>query len=123
MTSPKVVLKVKGRVPRRWMPPAVPSLEDQFLVGLLDEGLEEPTLEFEADLMDKRLDPVGEMRVVVGQGQGHLEPEFERERLPLAVDGAEGACGTGRNAWSGHDHILPTGSSAVRGRGSQRARG
>jgi len=69
---------------------AVTTLEDQFLVGLLDEGFEEPTLEFEAGLMDKRLDPVGEMRVVVGQGQGHLEPEFEGERLTLAVDGAEG---------------------------------
>ena len=56
---------------------AVASLEDQLLVGLLDEGSEEPALDFEAGLMDERLDLVGEMLVLVGQGQGHLKLELE----------------------------------------------
>ncbi len=38
---------------------AVPPLKDQFLVGLLDEGPEEPPLDFEPGLMDERLDLVG----------------------------------------------------------------
>src|SRR5437763_17125908 len=69
---------------------AVPSLEAQLQVGLLDEGPEESALDHEAGLMDGRLDPVGEMVVLVGQGQGHLQPEFQGERLALSVDGAEG---------------------------------
>ena len=69
---------------------AVPPLEDQFLVGLLDEGSEEPALDFEAGVMDEGLDLVGEMLVLVGHGQGHLQRQLERERLALAVDGAEG---------------------------------
>jgi hypothetical protein len=52
-------------------------LEDQFLVGLLDEGLEEPALDFESGLMDERLDLIGEVLVVVGHGHGHLQLEFE----------------------------------------------
>ena len=45
MTSPKIVLNVKGRVPL--VPDAGaafagPVLQDQILVGLLDEDLEEP---------------------------------------------------------------------------------
>ena len=56
---------------------ALPPLEDQFLVGLLDEGLEEPALDFETALMDERLDLVGEMLVLIGHGQGHLQPQFE----------------------------------------------
>ena len=44
VTSPKIVLNVKGRVPRRWMPaPPLPCrCENQFLIGLLDQDLEEP---------------------------------------------------------------------------------
>jgi hypothetical protein len=56
---------------------AVPLLEDQLSVGLLDEDLEEPALEFEPGLMDERLDLVGEMLVLVGHGHGHLQLEFE----------------------------------------------
>jgi hypothetical protein len=56
---------------------ALPPLEDQFLVGFLDEGSEEPALDFETRLMDERLDLVGEMLVLVGQGQGHLQSQFE----------------------------------------------
>ena len=52
---------------------AVPLLEDQFVVGLLDEDLEEPPLDFEAGLMDVGLDLVGEMLVLVRHGQGHLQ--------------------------------------------------
>ena len=83
VTSPKVVLKVKGRVPRRWMPaPALPCrlLQDQFLVGLLDEGSEEPALDFEAGLMDERLDLVGEVLVLGRHGQGHLQRELAVRR-------------------------------------------
>jgi hypothetical protein len=56
---------------------ALPPLENQFLVGLLDEGLEEPALDFETTLMDERLDLVGEMLVLIGHGQGHLQAQFE----------------------------------------------
>ena len=45
VTSPKVVLKVNDRVPRHWIPaPALPQqlCRTDFLVGLLDEGSEEP---------------------------------------------------------------------------------
>ena len=44
---------------------AVPVLQDQFLVGLLDEDLEEPALNCETGLMGERLDLVGEMLVLV----------------------------------------------------------
>ena len=67
---------------------AVPLLEDQFVIGLLDEDLEEPPLEFEAGLMDVGLDLVGEMLVLVRHGQGHLQRQFEREGLVDPVDGA-----------------------------------
>jgi hypothetical protein len=49
----------------------VPLLEDQFPIGLLDEDLEEPPLEFETDLMNVGLDLVGEMLVLMRHGQGH----------------------------------------------------
>jgi hypothetical protein len=45
---------------------AAAALKDEFLVGLLDEDLEEPALDFETGLMDERLDLVGEMLVLVG---------------------------------------------------------
>src|SRR5512135_1909803 len=47
---------------------AVPTLEDEFLVGLLDEDWEEPALDLEAGVMDERLDLLGEMLVLVGHG-------------------------------------------------------
>jgi hypothetical protein len=55
----------------------VPLLEDQFLVGLLDEDLEETALDFETALMDERLDLVGEMLVLIGHGKGHLQLQFD----------------------------------------------
>ena len=71
VTSPKIVLKVNGRVPRCWCTAAfaAPVLQDQLLVGLLDEGLEEPALDLEAGLMDARLDLVGEVLVLGGMGR------------------------------------------------------
>jgi hypothetical protein len=56
---------------------AVPTLEDEFLVGLLDQDLEEPALDFETGVMNECLDLLGEMLVLVGHGQGHLQPEFK----------------------------------------------
>jgi len=38
---------------------AVPTLEDQLLVGLLHEDLKEPALDFEIGLMNERFDLVG----------------------------------------------------------------
>ena len=93
VTSPKMVLKVKGRVPRRWMPApafAVPVLENQFLIGLLDQDLEEPALDFETGLMNVRLNLVGEMLVLPWHGHGDLQPQCERQRLAVRLDGAEG---------------------------------
>ena len=84
MTSPKVVLKVNGRAPSR-MPNAafaVPPLQDQFLVGLLDEGSEELAPDFETGLMDERLDLVGEMLVLSWYGQREFQRQPERERCP-----------------------------------------
>jgi hypothetical protein len=52
---------------------AVPLLEDQIVIGLLDEDPEEPTLEFETGLMDVGLDLVGEMLILGRNGQGHLQ--------------------------------------------------
>jgi hypothetical protein len=60
------------------------------LVGLLDEGAEETTLDFEAGVMDASLDLVGEMLVLFGHGQGHLKRQLERKGLALAIDGSEG---------------------------------
>src|SRR5271157_6259724 len=40
--------------------------------------------------MDERLDLVGEMLVLLWHGQGHLQRQFERERLTGWLDGAEG---------------------------------
>ena len=69
---------------------AVPVLQDQFLVGLLDEGLEEPALDCDTGLMGERLDLVGEMLVLLWHRQGHLQRQFERECLTVILDGAEG---------------------------------
>ena len=92
VTSPKVVLKVNGRVPRRWMTGAgfaAAVLQDQLLVGLLDEGSEEPALDLKAGLMDERLDLVGEVLVLGRHGQGHPQRQLQREGLIVPVDGAE----------------------------------
>ena len=62
---------------------ALPPLEDQFLVGFLDEDLEEAALDVQARVMDERLDLVGEMFVLVGHGQGH--PQLELQGEPLRV--------------------------------------
>jgi hypothetical protein len=43
---------------------AVATLDDQFLVGLLDEGTEESPLDFEPGLMDEGLDLVGEVAIL-----------------------------------------------------------
>ena len=43
---------------------AVPVLRDQFLVGLLNESLEEPALNFQTSLMNDRLELVREMFVL-----------------------------------------------------------
>ena len=40
--------------------------------------------------MNERFDLVGEVLVLMGHGQGHLQPQFEREHLIDAVDGADG---------------------------------
>jgi hypothetical protein len=39
-------------------------------------------------MMDERLDPVGEMLILMRHGQGHLERQLEREDLVGPVDGA-----------------------------------
>jgi hypothetical protein len=52
---------------------AMPLLEDQFVIGLLDEHPEEPPLDFEAGPMDVGLDLVGEMLILMRHGQGHLQ--------------------------------------------------
>ncbi len=82
-----------GPCPSAWDPIAalaVPPLEDQLLVGLLDEGAEEPALDLEASVRDERLDPVGEVLVLVGHGQGHPQAALQGECLTLTVDGTEG---------------------------------
>ena len=48
---------------------AAAVLQDQLLVGLLDEGSEEPALDLKAGLMDERLDLVGEVLVLGGTGR------------------------------------------------------
>jgi hypothetical protein len=61
--------RLEGEGPR---PPAAdagaafasPVLQDQLSIGLLDQGLEELALDFEAGLMDVRLDVVGEMLIL-----------------------------------------------------------
>ena len=68
----------------------MPLREDQFLIGFLHEDFEEPALDLETGLMDERLDPAGEMLVLVGHGQGHLQRELQGEPLILAVDGTDG---------------------------------
>ena len=58
---------------------AVPPLEDQFVIGLLDEDPEEPTLEFEAGMDPER--PVGprvELRDIVEL----TVDDVQQERLP-----------------------------------------
>jgi hypothetical protein len=67
---------------------ALATLEDQFLVGLLDEGPEESALDFEARLRDEGLDLVGEMLILIGHGPGHPERQFEGESPFGPVDGA-----------------------------------
>ena len=91
VTSPKVVLKVNGRVPRHGYRHgfAAAVLQDQLLVGLLDEGSEEPALDLKAGLMDERLDLVGEVLVLGRHGQGHPQRQLQREGLIVPVDGAE----------------------------------
>jgi hypothetical protein len=56
---------------------ALPTLQNQLLVGLFQEGLEESTLGFEPCLVNDCLDLVGEMLVLVGHGQSHLELELK----------------------------------------------
>ena len=51
---------------------ALPTLQNQLLIGLFQEGLEELTLGFEPCLVNDCLDLVGEMLVLVGHGQSHL---------------------------------------------------
>ena len=90
VTSPKVVLKVNGRVPRPWMPApafAAPVLQDQFLVGLLDEGSEEPSLDLKAGLMDERLDLVGEVLVLGGTARPSPATARSEKRLIVPVTG------------------------------------
>ena len=69
---------------------ALPVLENQFLIGLLDQGLEELALDFETGLMDVRLDLVGEMLFLLRYGRGDPQCQFECERLAVRLDGAEG---------------------------------
>ena len=79
--------RLEGERPR---PPALdastafasPVLQDQLLIGLLDQGLEEPALDFETGLMDVRLDLVGEMLVLVWHGQGHIQRELSETTCP-----------------------------------------
>ena len=85
VTSPKMVLKVKGRVPRRLDAStgfALPVLENQFLIGLLDQDLEEPALDFETGLMHVRLNLVGEMLVLPWHGQGDLQRSSSANAWP-----------------------------------------
>jgi hypothetical protein len=70
------------------VPFAVPLVQDQFLIRLLDEDLEESALNFETGLMHVGLDLVGEMLVLMRHGQGHLQRQVERESLVPPVDGA-----------------------------------
>ena len=69
---------------------AVPVLEHQFLIGLLDQDLEEPALDFETGLMNVRLNLVGEMLVLLVAWARRSPAQFERERLAVRLDGAEG---------------------------------
>ena len=71
VTSPKVVLKVWGRVPRRWMPPpfAVPLLKDQFFVGLFDQDLEQLPLDLSDRPADVGLDLSGRRLSWGGMGK------------------------------------------------------
>ena len=48
---------------------AAAVLQDHFLVGLLDEGSEEPALDLKAGLMDERLDLVGRCSSWDGTGR------------------------------------------------------
>jgi hypothetical protein len=68
---------------------AVAVLKDQFLVGLLDEDSEEPTLDFETGLMDRRFDPLREMLILGRHGQGHPQRQLERDCMTVTVDGTE----------------------------------
>ena len=58
---------------------ALPVLENQFLIGLLDQDLEEPALDLKTGLMNVRLDLVGEMLVLSWHGQGHLQRKSQGE--------------------------------------------
>jgi hypothetical protein len=88
----------KGRLEGEWpRPPALDTgagfaaavLQDQLLVGLLDEGSEEPALDLKAGLMDERLDLVGQVLVLGRHGQGHPQRQLQREGPIVPVDGAE----------------------------------
>src|SRR5208337_76759 len=91
VTSPKVVLKVNGRVPRRWIP--APALPRRFCRtsswSAFSMGSEEPALDLKAGLMDERLDLVGEVLVLGRHGQGHPQRQLQRQGLIVPVDGAE----------------------------------
>ena len=85
VTSPKVVLK-GGRL----RPPvrldtsagfAAAVLQGQLLVGLLDEGSEEPALDLKAGLMDERLDLVGKV-LVLGTARAGTSPATAAARRP-----------------------------------------
>jgi hypothetical protein len=69
---------------------AVPLMQNQFLVSLLNENSEKPALEFEPDLMNGGLDLVGEVLILVRHGQGNLQFQAQGERLVGTVDGTEG---------------------------------
>jgi hypothetical protein len=56
---------------------AVPVQNDQFPVSLLHEDLEEPALDFETSLMNERFDLVGEVLILIGHGQDHLQTQLK----------------------------------------------
>ena len=58
---------------------AVPVLENQFLIGLLDQDLEEPALDLETGLMNARLDWSGRCSSCCTSGQAHLQRQSEGE--------------------------------------------
>ena len=47
---------------------ALPLLENQFLIGLLDQDWEEPALDFETGLRNVGLNLVGEMLILLRHG-------------------------------------------------------
>jgi hypothetical protein len=53
------------------------TLQDQLLVRLLNEGPEELPLDLQAGAMSERLDRVGQMLVLVGQGHSHPQRKVQ----------------------------------------------